>query len=91
MTGGQRVNVFQGSNNMVSGDDSAKKSTQSSLIEESNINKESVKQSRSRYDQFISSIDVADFAIVAMMRCYDFSSLAVSYAALDFDPGLMLS
>ena len=45
---------------MVSGDDSAKKSTQLSLIEESYINKESEKQLRSRHDQFIS----AQYAVV---------------------------
>ena len=38
---------------MVSGDDSAKKGAQLSLIEESYISKESEKQLRSRYDQFI--------------------------------------
>ena len=33
--------LFEGSNNMISGDDSVKKSTQLSLIKESYINKES--------------------------------------------------
>ena len=50
--------LFEGSNNMVSGDDSAKKGTQLSRIEESYINKESEKlprQLRSRHDQLISS------------------------------------
>ena len=46
---------FKGSSNMVSGDDSAKKGTQLTLIGESYINKESEKQVRSRYDRFISS------------------------------------
>ena len=49
---------------LVSDNYSAKKGTQLSLIEESYINKESEKQLRSRYDQFISSKDVADFAII---------------------------
>ena len=44
---------------MVSGDNSAKKGTQLSLIEKSYFNKESAKQLRSRYDQFISSKYVA--------------------------------
>ena len=39
--------LFEGSNNMVSGDDSAKKGTQLSLIEESYTIKESEKQLRS--------------------------------------------
>ena len=39
---------------MVSGDDSAKKGTQT-VVEEIYINKKSEKQVRSRYDQFISS------------------------------------
>ena len=47
--------LFEVSNHMVSGNDSAKKGTQLSLTEESYINKKSEKQSRSRYDQFISS------------------------------------
>ena len=50
---------------MVSGDDSAKKGTQLSLIEESYINKESEKQLRSRYDGFISSKYVA----VSRLKC----------------------
>ena len=41
------------SNSMVSGDDSAKKGTQLSLIEDSYINNEFEKQLRPRYDQFI--------------------------------------
>ena len=46
--------LFEVSNNMVSGDDSAKKSIQLIPIEETYIsNKESEKQLRSRYDQFI--------------------------------------
>ena len=40
---------------IVSGDEGAKKGTQLSLIEESYINKESEKQLRLWYDQFISS------------------------------------
>ena len=51
--------LFEVSNNTVSGDDSAMKGTQLSLIEDSYINKESEKQLRSRYDQFISSKYVA--------------------------------
>ena len=43
---------------IISGDYSAKKDTQLSLIEENYINKESEKQLRSRYDQFISSVRV---------------------------------
>ena len=39
--------LFEGSNYIVSGDDSAKKGTQFSLIEDSYVNKESVKQLRS--------------------------------------------
>ena len=39
--------LFEVSNNMVCGDDSAKKGTQLSLIEESYINKEFKKQMRS--------------------------------------------
>ena len=39
--------LFKVSNNIVSGDDSAKKGTQLSLIEESYIKKESEKQLRS--------------------------------------------
>ena len=46
--------LFEVSNNMVSGDDSAKKGTQWSLLEESYINKEFEKQLRYRYYQFIS-------------------------------------
>ena len=45
--------LFEVSNNMVSGDDSAKNGIQLSLIEESYINKESEKQLRCRYDHFI--------------------------------------
>ena len=56
MTGNVPVKLlFQVSNNMVSGYDSEKKGIQLSLTEESYINKESEKQLRSRYDQFISS------------------------------------
>ena len=47
--------LFEVSNNMVSGDDSAKNGIQLSLIEESYINKEFQKQLRSQCDQFISS------------------------------------
>ena len=57
--------VFEVSNNMVSGDDSAKKGTQLSLTERRYINKESEKQLRSRYDQFISSKYVA----VSRLKC----------------------
>ena len=46
--------LFEVSSNIVSGNDSAKKGTQLSLIEESYINKESEKQLRFRYNQFIS-------------------------------------
>ena len=46
--------LFEVSSNIVSGNDSAKKGTQLSLIEESYINKESEKQFRFRYNQFIS-------------------------------------
>ena len=42
--------LFKLSNNMVSGDDSAKKGTQLSLIEENCIKKESEKQLRSQYN-----------------------------------------
>ena len=42
--------LFEGSNNMVSDDDSAKKGTQLSLIEENCIKKESEKQLRSQYN-----------------------------------------
>ena len=46
---------------MVSGDYSAKKDKQLSLIliEESYINKESEKQLRSQYNQFISSVPIS--------------------------------
>ena len=60
MTGNVPVKLlFQVSNNMVSGYDSEKKGIQLPLTEESYINKESEKQLRSRYDQFISSKYVA--------------------------------
>ena len=62
------------SDNIVCGDDNAKKGTQLSVIEESYINKESEKQLRSRYDQFISSKDVADFAIICNAVVLWFSS-----------------
>ena len=42
------------SNDMVSSDDSVKKGSQLSLIEESYFNKESEKQLSSQYDQIIS-------------------------------------
>ena len=77
------------SDNIVCGDDNAKKGTQLSLIEESYINKESEKQLRSRYDQFISSKDVADFAIICNAVVLWFSLPAATYAARDFDPGLI--
>ena len=51
--------LIEPGDNIVSGDDSAKKGTQLCLIEESYIIKESEIQSRSRYDQFISSKYVA--------------------------------
>ena len=52
--------LFEVNNNMVSDDDSAKKGTQLSLIEERCINTGfKKKQLRSRYDQFISSKYVA--------------------------------
>ena len=57
--------LLEVSNNMVSGDDSAKKGTQLSLIEESYTIKESEKQLRSWYDQFISSKYVA----VSRLKC----------------------
>ena len=47
--------LFKVSNNKVGGDDSAKKGTQLSLIDESYINKESEKQLRLQDNQFISS------------------------------------
>ena len=47
--------LFEVSNNMVSGDDSAKNGTQLSFIEESCIIKELVLKLIFRYDQFISS------------------------------------
>ena len=53
------------SDNIVCGDDNAKKGTQLSVIEESYINKESEKQLRSRYDHFISSKYVA----VSWLKC----------------------
>ena len=58
--------LFEVNDNMVSGDGSAKKGTQLSLIEESCINKGfKKKQLRSRYDQFISSKYVA----VSRLKC----------------------
>ena len=42
--------LFKVSSNIVSGNDSAKKGTQLSLVEEGYINKESEKQLRSRYE-----------------------------------------
>jgi len=61
---------FEVSNNMVSDDDSAKKGTQLSLTEESYINKESEKQLRSRYDQFISSKYVAVSRLKCKIYCW---------------------
>ena len=62
--------LFKVSNNMVSGDDSAKKGTQLSLTEESYINKESEKQLRTRYDQFISSKYVAVSRLKCKIYCW---------------------
>ena len=53
---------FEVGNNLVSGDDSAKKNTQLSLIKESHINKEFEKQLRFRFDQFVSSKYVAIYS-----------------------------
>ena len=61
--------LFEVSGNMVSGDDSAMKGTQFSLTEESYINKESEKQLRSRYDQFISSKYVAVSQVKSKVYC----------------------
>jgi len=60
--------LFEVSNNMVSGDDSAKKGTQLSLTEERYINKESEKQLRSRYDQFISKFTLQNLPPEATLR-----------------------
>ena len=57
--------LFEVSNNMVSGNNSAKKGTHLSLIEESYINKEFKKPLRSWYNQFISSKYVAVFGLRA--------------------------
>ena len=51
--------LFEVNNNMISDDDSAKKGTQLSRIEESCINKKCKKKLRFQYDQFISSKYVA--------------------------------
>jgi len=62
--------LFKVSNNIVSGDDSAKKGTQLSLTEESFINKESEKQLRSRCNQFISSKYVAVSRLKCKIYCW---------------------
>ena len=60
MTANMHVKLlFEVSNNVLSGDYSAKKGSQLSLNEESYITKEFEKQLRYRYDQFISSKYVA--------------------------------
>ena len=60
--------LFEVSNKMVSSDDSTKKGTQLPLIEESYFNKESDKQFRSRYDQFISTTYVAASLLLLVFK-----------------------
>jgi len=57
--------LFEPSDCMVSGDESAKKGTQLCLTEESSINKESEKQFRSQYDQFI----FLKYVTVSRLKC----------------------
>jgi len=72
--------VTEPDNNMATGDDSGKKGTylQLSLIEESSIIKESEIQSRSRYDQFISSNYVAVNRLEVRKRFREPSRIPVS-------------
>ena len=59
---------------MASGDDSAKKGTQLSLTEESHINKESEKQSRSRYKHLFLNVlllaGLRTFALIVSAHPY---------------------